>query len=154
MLFICTELDYSLYIQNINALQKALVHPAYHRSWLQNWAVSRRNELSAAGDSDPSKVHCRGNCIPKQPRKFLCWEFEQVFDKNSAQCTLQLLGLCVEKRQMPCYSPTPHRGTVDTFDMHITRIKSLSRFHRCSDGLSSNKTFTGMEKSSHFLSNW
>ena len=65
------------------------------------------------------------------------WIWAGVWQKLN---TVQLPGLCIEKRQMPCYSPAPHRGTVDTFDVHIMRIKSLSRIHLCSDGLSSNKT--------------
>ena len=77
------------------------------------------------------------NCIPKTAEEILLPGFKMVFDKNSTQSTLQLPGLCVEKRQMPYYSLASHRVTVDTFDVHITRIKSLSSFHHCSDGLSS-----------------
>ena len=55
-------------------------------------------------DSDPSNEQS-GKLHTKAAEKILLPGFEQVFDKNSTQWTLQLPGLCVDKCQMPCYSP-------------------------------------------------
>ena len=120
-------------------LQKTLAHPAYHRSYDYRIEPSQEERIQAW----PWIVtfHCRGNCIPKQPRKFFC---RDLSSQHRAPCSYRGYALI---NVLLFAGPTQ---TVDTFDVHITRIKSLTRFHRCSDGLSSNKAFTRMEKISNF----
>ena len=63
-------------------------------------------------DSDPSNEECRENCIPKQPRKFFCRDLSRCLTKtqHSAPCSYRACAL--KKRQMPRYSPVPHRGYI------------------------------------------
>ena len=98
--------------------------------WLQNWSVSRRKkDLSVVGIVilwtrtvlETAYQSSRGNSS--------AGNLAGVWQKLKT-VHLRLPGLCVENCQMPFYSPVPQRGTVDTFDVHITRITSLSRFHR------------------------
>ena len=119
---------------------KALAHPAYYMSYDYRTEPPQEERIKAWSGKWSFERAQVGELHTKAAEEFFLPGFEQLFDKTSTQCILQVRGWCFEKRQMPCYSPAPAKGTVDTFHMHITRIKSLSRFHHCSDGLSSYKT--------------
>ena len=70
-------------------------------------------------DSDPSNVHRRGNCIPKQPRKFFCQDLSRcltVKTQHSAPCSYQ--GCALKNVNYPAY-PRPH---TEGLWIHLTCI--------------------------------
>ena len=77
-------------------------------------------------DSDSSNAHCRGNCIPKQPRKFFCRDLSRYLTKTQHSAPCSYRGCALKNVKCPAIL-RPHK-------------EGLRRFHYCSNGLSSNKT--------------
>ena len=140
MLFICTELDYSFYIQNINVLTKstgAILHTIGRM--ITELSHLKKKGSKRGRDSDPSNEDCRENCIPKQPRKFFCRDLSRYLTKTQHSAPCSYRGSALKNAKCPAIR-RPNTEGLDTFDGFITQIKSLSSFHHYSDGLSSNKT--------------
>ena len=132
----------SLYSENKCAYKKH-----WHILHTTGFMITELSRLKKKGskrgrESDHSNEHCRENCIPKQPRKIFCRDLRRCLTKTQHSAPCSYRDCALKNAKMHCYSPAPHTGTVDTFDVHITRIKSLGTcsFHHCSDGVSANKT--------------
>ena len=132
MLFICTELGYSLYIQNINVLTKSTGASSISQIlWLQNWAVSRRKDLSVVGI-----VILRTSTIGKTAYQSSRGNssagiWAGVWQKLNT-VHLVVTGVVRWKTPNALLFAGPTQRDLDTFDVHITRIKSLSSLHHCS----------------------
>ena len=118
MLFICIELDYSLYSEH-----KCIYKKHWHILHTIGLMITELSHLEKKGskrgrDSDPSNAHCRENCIQKQQRTFFCRDLSRCLTKTQHSAPCSYRGCALKNVKYPAIR-RPH---IEGLWIHLTCI--------------------------------